>query len=346
LVSRTATAATGEISPAREPDSQVEPRGGWAGEEAVVVTSPPQPPEPEPAEREELPPVPQISKALLWISERFSLIFASSVLVGLIGQIVGFGVIFGANLESISGVAGIIGACGMGGLFELTMVTSSATAFRKIAEGLGWWEISFYLVISIGSLAVAAYMSFAHWSEINDYMALPFGGLTIVGFVCHFVAHIFPALRIRRALQAHEEAKRRLAEEARRRREEDRKRQEEYQRKLDEQERQEREKAQRQAEQQQQEQQRRKRLEDARQQAKELAATAEETATKRVRKGTQASIEVARAFVVYHRCTSPTELFQLLQGQGYAVKKATVDHWWKRGNVDGRLRDLADALSA
>lgn len=196
-----------------------------------AAPEPPRPPRhPEPPKTIIVPEVPKISYAVVWISERFSMIFAASVLVGLIGQITGFAVIFNADVQTFSGIVGILGALGMGGLFELTMVTSSMTAFRKISEDLPWWEISFYLAISFASLGVAAYMAFTHWSEINANMALPFGGLTIVGFVCHFVAHIFPALRIRKARRERAEALRRQREEEQRRAEEAREAWERWQR--------------------------------------------------------------------------------------------------------------------
>lgn len=209
------TEAAEEISTGSQPSASSEAAAVTPAVPAAPVAPAP-PPEPEPPQ--------EPKRRKFRAADLYPLIFWISVIVGLSGQIIGFGSQFGGLWYSYCG------AVIVGGIFELTMITASETAMRRIGHARPAYEWAPFLAISIGAAGVAAYMNFTHWVWAGPNMALYFGGLTVGGFLGHLLDGLYDALRDRRKTLAYEQDKaayeKRLAEDA----DEDRKAWRRYQR--------------------------------------------------------------------------------------------------------------------
>lgn len=167
----------------------------------VAPTPPPSPQPPQEPTRREFPG----ARFYPWI-------FWISVVVGLAGQILGFGSQFGGLWYSYCG------AVVVGGIFELTMITAGDTALTRIGQARPTYEWAPFLLISLAAAGVATYMNFTHWVWAGPTMALYFGGLTVGGYLGHMIEGLFDALQDRRATlrfqRERQEYEQHLADEA------------------------------------------------------------------------------------------------------------------------------------
>lgn len=257
-----------------------------------------------------------------FLSSAFEGIFWFSVVIGLVGQIIGFAKKFGGT------PTGIAGAVLIGGVFEFLMITASMRGFSAVRWNRAWHEFFPYLVVSAIAAGVAAYMNLTHWSAD---MAAYFGGLTIVGYISHVFSHIHPSLRARKKTKNEQAEQARLEAERQSREADQRATYEAWLR--DQQER-----AEAEAERQRQEAAEAERRASLREQNSELIEEAEKLLRKRPKKGTKASVREARAIGVYREVTGTRGLREALTEAGYTVPvQDTVKSWWTK-DVKPRLK--------
>lgn len=330
-------ASVTEISPSADStdqgeeadESPAEVDDSFAGEQE---TEPEQSvPEPEPkGNTRPVPPEPRVTRSpdgdqdqdnhresrwQAFLSSAFEGIFWFSVMIGLVGQIIGFAKKFGGTHT------GIAGAVLIGGVFEFLMITASMRGFSAVRWNRAWHEFFPYLVVSAIAAGVAAYMNLTHWSAD---MAAYFGGLTIVGYISHVFSHIHPSLRARKKTKDEQAEQARLEAERQSREAEQRATYEAWLR--DQQQR-----AEAEAERQRQEVEQAERRAALREQNSDLIKEAEKLLRKRPKKGTRAYVKEARAIGVYREVTGTAGLRNALTEAGYAVpNQDTVKSWWTR----------------
>lgn len=138
--------------------------------------------------------------------ERFyPVIYWTSVLIGLVSQVIGWGVVFGGTLRAY------IAAAIVGGICELTMVTASDKGLNWTAEDRPAREFAPFLLVSTAAACIAVYMVATHWAgELGLYLAVVSAG----GYVGHMLDGGFKAMRQRRIVQHYERQVREQQERA------------------------------------------------------------------------------------------------------------------------------------
>lgn len=169
---------------------------------ARVASAPPPAPSQEPAEFTPFP------------MERFyPVIYWTSVLIGLVSQVIGWGTVFGGTLRAY------VAAAIVGGICELTMVTTSDKGLNWAAQNRHPAEFLPFLLVATIAAHIAVYMVTTHW---HGTLGVYLGIVSAAGFLGHMLDGGFKAKRHRVAIQEREkaaaeqaEAERQAAEQAR-----------------------------------------------------------------------------------------------------------------------------------
>lgn len=186
----------GSVSPVSEPKPEPESAPPAPARE----TNPP-----DPAGESEFSPFPM---------ERFyPIIYWTSVLIGLVSQVIGWGTVFGGGPQAY------VAAAIVGGICELTMVTTSDKGLNWAAQNRTVGEFLPFLLVATVAAVVAVYMVTTHW---HGTLGVYLGMVSAAGFLGHMLDGGFKAKRARRVVQARESAaeaaaaaQRRAAEQAR-----------------------------------------------------------------------------------------------------------------------------------
>lgn len=253
----------------------------------------------------------------------FSVIYWVSIAVAFIGQVWGFGPTFGGGWWYIA-------AALVGGIFEVTMISTGDKALNWIATGRAWWEYLPFLGISFGAASMALYFSITHWMHINAPLVPFFSGAMIGGYLMHILHGVYVSVHARKQLRAWEQE---VAEVARQQREDiDRARAQAEQRRRQAEALQRQQEADAAAERQRQERDQRLAEENA-----EILAAAEEIRARRPRKGTRASKQVAVPLGVAAGADSLSRLREVIDSAGYKLpaSDSTLKDWLRE--VKARL---------
>lgn len=207
-----------EHEPEFEPEPKPEPEAAQPAVPAATLPEPaPAPPAPtavgEPEARHTFSPGQRPDAPQHWGEGALPIIYWGAMAIAFIGQVWGFGPVFGGGWWYLA-------AAVVGGVFELTMITSGDTALNWLARGKAKTECAAFLGISLGAAGMALYFSITHWAHINPALMPFFSGAMVAGYALHMLKNGIDAknarkeLRVWEAEMAEAERKRKEAEEA------------------------------------------------------------------------------------------------------------------------------------
>lgn len=226
----------------------------------------------------------------------YPVIYWTSVAIGLVSQVIGWGTVFGGTLRDYV-IAAVVG-----GICELTMVAASDKALNRLAENRGLGEAFPFLAVSTIAAHIAVGMVATHWEgSVGIYLAV----VSAAGFLGHMLDGGFKAARQRKLVQDYErqvaeEQERAAAEAERQRQEAERQRQAAAEA----------------------EQQRREAAEAERRRA-ELAAQIGDEPPRPTRKGQKITKEQAFALGVHKNATTPAAMRNAISAAKFAVPSET-----------------------
>lgn len=258
-----------------------------------------------------------------WGEDKFHWVYRLVICIGLVGQVLGFGELFGGHVNLFGTVFSDFGAFAgnlppfvaaavIGGGFELIMVTFGDKALGMYSREYTGKEWGPFMAVASVAAVIASAMNVIHWKGVDPTMAAIFGGLAILGFIGHITDGF---VRGGRKIAA----RKRERDEAARRRQE-----------AEEAERKRREAEEAEAARRRQEAEAERQRQQIAEANRELIEQAERILAKRPKKGTKATIREARALGVYHEVNGAAELTKVLDEAGFTVPpRDTVKTWWR-----------------
>ncbi|OLZ51682.1 hypothetical protein BS329_15570 [Amycolatopsis coloradensis] len=132
------------------------------------------------------------------------------IVVGFVGQIVGFGKLFGGTL------AAYLVALIIGGAFELVMVSFGDKALAMRVEGYKTRQWIPFLIASAISAITAAAINLHHWSSVDITAAAIIGGTAFFGYIGHIFSGFVAGTKYKRERGARDKVLLEIADEQRR----------------------------------------------------------------------------------------------------------------------------------